>query len=108
MLVHAGGKRRAPRGKTNAPAKGTGASVISRENDGLRGQGQRTLEVHRQVRGGNRGLCGPPRLPSTSACPGVERVAAALIGPLLLRRVATHERTHEHRVRPAADLVIVG
>src|SRR5438552_4650945 len=38
--------------------------------------------------------------------PRVERVAAALVRPLLLRRVAVHERQHVERVRHAAQFVL--
>src|SRR5467141_180909 len=52
------------------------------------------------------GYGGPFRGPPSKSTAGIERVAAALVGPLLLRRIAAHERTHEHRVRRAADLVL--
>ena len=37
-----------------------------------------------------------------------ERVAAALVCPLLLGRVPIHERPHEHRVGKASHLVLDG
>src|SRR5215467_11076337 len=37
---------------------------------------------------------------------GVERVAAALVGPLDLARVARDQRAQEHRMRRAADLML--
>src|SRR5262245_62765899 len=66
------------------------------------GRATRERNISSRRRGAGDGKSSPGVLVAS----GVERVAAALVGPLLLGRVARDQRPHEHRMRRAAHLVL--